>query len=214
MCVVEGPRGCGAAIGLQAVEEQCVGVQWCDAPPTASYAEPVNAAPESAAAAVAICLCCCCVQDGVLQLSTALLAGLSAWSTRTAASPEERQLAAQLAADFGRHGPAPVLSQAGVARAGRADAEDVSCSEETELRVVTDRTVVSTGAGIVGSSYTQPPGLPSASHMRVPQSLFVGLSERTACCQAATCAEAVLQISPHMLCVHSIRRPAHCNNNR
>ena len=82
--------------------------------------------------------CCCRMpQDGVLQLSAGLLSGLSAWSVRAAASPGEQQLAAQLLADFGKHGPAPSLPgvQAGCAAA--------DAGVEAPLRVVADRTLVS-----------------------------------------------------------------------
>jgi hypothetical protein len=78
------------------------------------------------------------VQDGVLQLSPAILTGLAAWSKRESASPEERQIAGDLLADFGSCGPAPAVP-------GRAaDAVSVSCGDEQlELRVVADRTYVS-----------------------------------------------------------------------
>lgn len=66
-----------------------------------------------------------------------MLTGLAAWSQRASASPEERQIAADLLADFGSCGPAPPVS------GGAADAPSVSCGEEPELRVVADRTLVS-----------------------------------------------------------------------
>lgn len=77
------------------------------------------------------------MQDGVLQLSAGLLAGLSAWAGRTSAKPEERQLAALLLEDFGSCGPAPAMPGAG------AGDVSVNCSSEPELMVVTDRTLVS-----------------------------------------------------------------------
>lgn len=79
------------------------------------------------------------LQDGVLKLSDGLLSGLSAWSVRATASKEERQLAAQLVTDFGKHGPAQTGIHSGLI-AGEAA---VSCGSELEVRVVADRTLVS-----------------------------------------------------------------------
>jgi len=82
---------------------------------------------------------CWPLQDGVLKLSDGLLSGLSAWSVRATASEEERQLAAQLVADFGKHGPAETGTHSGLT-AGEAA---VSCGPELEVEVVADRTLVS-----------------------------------------------------------------------
>lgn len=82
---------------------------------------------------------CLPTQDGVLQLSTGMLAGLAAWSTRPSCSKDERQLAADLLADFSSHGPAPCSS----AQSTDAASVLVDCGGEPELRVVADRTLVS-----------------------------------------------------------------------
>jgi hypothetical protein len=78
------------------------------------------------------------LQDGKLQLSTGLLSGLSAWSTRATASPEEQQLAAELLQDFGQYGPAPLKPGADEGQAS----VDCSSEPEPECRVVADKTMV------------------------------------------------------------------------
>lgn len=95
-------------------------------------------------------LCCCAWQDGVLQLSTDLLAGLAAWSTRASSLPEEREMAAALLADFGSAGPAPPVRQPAVASSvAEEDPAGGSSASEGELRVVADRTLVrSRGGGL------------------------------------------------------------------
>jgi hypothetical protein len=122
-------------------------------PPAAQQAPPVGKSHASdyiRVAAVAV-PCLSNLQGGVLQLSSGLLSGLSAWSTRSTASSEELQLAAALLQDFGAAGPAPAAAAADgdAAAAGSASRSDepgsigVGFEPAVELRVVADRTQVS-----------------------------------------------------------------------
>eukprot|EP00775_Hariotina_reticulata_P005391 gene5391-5625_t len=79
-------------------------------------------------------------EGGVMQLSAALLSGLSAWSGRGSCCPEERQLARQLLQDFSPAGPAPSLQPARTL--GSSGVVAVEYEPQVDVYVVADRTVV------------------------------------------------------------------------